>query len=326
MKVYRNVPLKEFNTFGIAARARRLVVIEDDVDLALSLFAANHQSLILGAGSDMIFTQDYNGMVIMLEQKTLVTVDGCNVRAWAGMRMDDLVQWTLDNGLYGLENLSAIPGTVGAAAVQNVGAYGVEAKDSIVSVETISLGSSKRHRYTGAECHFAYRTSRFKEPGNRDELVVWVTFALSREYVPNLSYKALEDMPHATAQELREAITDLRWQKLPRPEEHGSAGSFFKNPVVDEATYQRLRTEYPDMPEAHSVSSTTYKLSAGWLIDRAGWKGKTMGRAGVWPGNALVLYNTGGCTGEEVMALAKTIQDDVAAKFGITLQPEAIII
>lgn len=326
MKVYRNVPLKEFNTFGIAARARRLVVIEDDVDLALSPFAANHQSLILGAGSDMVFTQDYNGMVIMLEQKTLVTVDGCNVRAWAGMRMDDLVQWTLDNGLYGLENLSAIPGTVGAAAVQNVGAYGVEAKDSIVSVETISLGSNKRHRYTGAECHFAYRTSRFKEPGNRDELVVWVTFALSREYVPNLSYKALEDMPHATAQELREAITDLRWQKLPRPEEHGSAGSFFKNPVVDEATYQRLRTEYPDMPEAHSVSSTTYKLSAGWLIDRAGWKGKTMGRAGVWPRNALVLYNTGCCTGSEVMALANAIQQDVKQKFGILLQPEAIII
>ncbi len=326
MKVYRNVPLKEFNTFGIAARARRLVVIEDDVDLALSPFAANHQSLILGAGSDMVFTQDYNGMVIMLEQKTLVTVDGCNVRAWAGMRMDDLVQWTLDNGLYGLENLSAIPGTVGAAAVQNVGAYGVEAKDSIVSVETISLGSSKRHRYTGAECHFAYRTSRFKEPGNRDELVVWVTFALSREYVPNLSYKALEDMPHATAQELREAITDLRWQKLPRPEEHGSAGSFFKNPVVDEATYQRLRTEYSDMPEAHSVSSTTYKLSAGWLIDRAGWKGKTMGRAGVWPRNALVLYNTGCCTGSEVMALANAIQQDVKQKFGILLQPEAIII
>lgn len=326
MKVYRNVPLKEFNTFGIAARARRLVVIEDDVDLALSPFAANHPTLILGAGSDMVFTQDYNGMVIMLEQKTLVTVDGCNVRAWAGMRMDDLVQWSLDNGLYGLENLSAIPGTVGAAAVQNVGAYGVEAKDSIVSVETISLGSSKRHRYTGAECHFAYRTSRFKEPGNRDELVVWVTFALSREYVPNLSYKALEDMPHATAQELREAITDLRWQKLPRPEEHGSAGSFFKNPVVDEATYQRLRTEYPNMPEAHSVSSTTYKLSAGWLIDRAGWKGKTMGRAGVWPRNALVLYNTGCCTGSEVMALANAIQQDVKQKFGILLQPEAIII
>lgn len=331
MKVYRNVQLKEFNTFGIAARARRLVVIEDDVDLALSPFAANHQSLILGAGSDMVFTHDYNGMVIMLEQKTLVTVNGCNVRAWAGMRMDDLVQWTLNNGLYGLENLSAIPGTVGAAAVQNVGAYGVEAKDSIVSVETISLGSSKRHMYTNDECHFAYRTSRFKEPGNGEELVVWVTFALSREYVPNLSYKALEELPHATAQELRDAITNLRWQKLPRPEEHGSAGSFFKNPVVDEATYQRLKAEYPDMPEAHPITqllspTVTYKLSAGWLIDRAGWKGKTMGRAGVWPKNALVLYNTGGCTGEEVLALAKAIQDDVTAKFGVTLQPEAIII
>ena len=325
MKVYRNVPLKNFNTFGIAARARRLVVIEDEGDLALAPFAANHPSMILGAGSDMVFTHDYNGMVITLEQKTLVTVNGCIVRAWAGMRMDDLVQWTLDNGLYGLENLSAIPGTVGAAAVQNVGAYGVEAKDSIVSVETISLGSCKRHRYTNDECHFAYRTSRFKEPGNSQELVVWVTFALRKEYVPNLGYKAIEELPHATAHELREAITNLRWQKLPRPEEHGSAGSFFKNPVVDEATYMHLKAEYPEMPDAHPVSSS-YKLSAGWLIDRAGWKGKTMGRAGVWPHNALVLYNTGGCTGEEVLALAQTIVADVQTKFGITLEPEAIII
>ena len=325
MKVYRNVPLKSFNTFGIAARARRLVVIEDDVDLALSPFAANHQSLILGAGSDMVFTHDYNGMVITLEQKPLVTVNGCNVRAWAGMRMDDLVQWTLDNGLYGLENLSAIPGTVGAAAVQNVGAYGAEAKDTIVAVETISLGTCKRHRYTAEECRFAYRTSRFKDPSNAEELVVWVTFALSREFVPNLSYKALADLPHATAQELREAVTALRWQKLPRPEEHGSAGSFFKNPVVDEGTYTRLKAQYTDMPDAHQTNAG-YKLSAGWLIDRAGWKGKTMGRAGVWPHNALVLYNTGGCTGAEVVALAQAIVADVHTKFGITLEPEAIII
>lgn len=325
MKVYRNVPLKVFNTFGIAVKARRLVIVESDDDLAFSPFADRH-SLILGAGSDVLFTRDYEGMVIMLERQTLVSVDGCNVRVWAGMRMDDLVQWTLDHGFYGLENLSAIPGTVGAAAVQNVGAYGVEAKDSIVAVEAVTLATGERHLYSNSDCRFGYRTSRFKEQDGGREIVAWVTFALKRDFVPNLSYKALETLPHATAQQMRDAIIALRWTKLPRPEEHGSAGSFFKNPVVDEATYMRLKSEYPGMPEAHKVNARDYKLSAGWLIDKAGWKGKTMGRVGVWPENALVLYNLGGCTGDEVVALANAIQADVEQKFGIALSPEAIII
>lgn len=325
MKVYRNISLKDFNTFGINAKARRLVVVEDYDDLNFSPFSDRHASFILGAGSDVVFTRDYDGMVIMLDPHSRVMVDGNNVRAWAGMRMDDFVQWSLAKGLYGLENLSAIPGTVGAAAVQNVGAYGVEAKDSIVSVETVTFSTGDRHVYNNAECRFGYRTSRFKERGASQEIIAWVTFALKQEFVPNLTYKALEDLPHATAQELRDSITALRWQKLPRPEEYGSAGSFFKNPVVDEATYMRLKAEYPDMPDAHPVSSS-YKLSAGWFIDRAGWKGKTIGRVGVWPNNALVLYNLGGCTGNEVVALAQAIQEDVCRKFGVALEPEAIII
>ena len=332
MKVYRNVPLKEFNTFGINAKARRLVVVEDYDDLNLSPFSDRHASFIIGAGSDVIFTRDYEGMVIMLDAHSKVMVDGNKVRAWAGMRMDDLVQWSLANGLYGLENLSAIPGTVGAAAVQNVGAYGVEAKDFIVSVETVTLATSQRHVYNNAQCRFGYRTSRFKEPHSEQEIIAWVTFALSDTFVPNLTYKALEGLPHATAQELRDSIVTLRWQKLPRPEEHGSAGSFFKNPVVDEATYLRLRADHPDMPGAHPLTTyhlpltTEYKLSAGWLIDKAGWKGRTMGRVGVWPNNALVLYNLGGCTGDEVVTLAQAIQEDVRRKFGVALEPEAIII
>ena len=150
--------------------------------------------------------------------------------------------------------------------------------------------------------------------------------------MPNLSYKALENLPHDTAQQLRDAITELRWSKLPRPEEHGSAGSFFKNPVVEEVNYLRIKRDYPDMPEAHvehtpqSTLITHYKLSAGWLIDRAGWKGRTQGRAGVWPKNALVLYNAGGCSGDEVVTLAQAIQQDVKQKFGVHLEPEAIII
>lgn len=240
------------------------------------------------------------------------------------MVMDDLVQHTLDNGLYGLENLSAIPGTVGASAVQNVGAYGAEAKDFVESVEAYDIEERRRCSFSNEECRFAYRDSMFKHHPNR-YLILYVTYHLHKEYVPNLSYKALEGLPHDTAQQLRDSITAMRWQKLPRPEEHGSAGSFFKNPVVDEATYRRLKTEYPDMPDAHQAPEG-YKLSAGWLIDRAGWKGKTMGRAGVWPKNALVLYNAGGCSGDEVRVLADAIVADIQQKFNITLIPEAIII
>lgn len=234
--------------------------------------------------------------------------------------MDDLIRWTLDHSLYGLENLSAIPGTVGASAVQNVGAYGAEAKDFIESVEAYDLQERRHCTFSNADCHFAYRDSFFKHHPNR-YLILRVTYRLSREFVPNLSYKALEGQPHASAQQLREAITELRWSKLPRPEEHGSAGSFFKNPVVDDAVVVRLKVDYPDMP-VYPVN----KLSAGWLIDKAGWKGRTQGRAGVWPKNALVLYNAGDCTGDEVRALAAAIQQDVKQKFGVALDPEAIII
>ena len=384
MKIYENISLKPYNTFGIDVRARRMLVLEPGDDLSGEWKVESGKwkvergkLLVIGAGSNMVFTKDYDGTVIKLacggythqsalcaasspeSGEQLVTCsspsigegDPSNargegyVRAWGGMIMDDLVQWTLDHGLYGLENLSAIPGTVGASAVQNVGAYGAEAKDFIERVEAYDLLERRSCTFSNADCRFAYRDSYFKHHPGR-YLILRVTYRLSREFVPNLSYKALEGLPHDTAQQLREAITELRWQKLPRPEEHGSAGSFFKNPVVDEPTYLRLKSVYPDMPDAHispacgeiqksSQSSgfmdfreagRKYKLSAGWLIDRAGWKGRTSGRAGVWPKNALVLYNAGDCTGDEVRALAAAIQQDVKQKFGVALDPEAIII
>ena len=347
MKQYENISLKPYNTFGIDVKARRLIVIENDDDLTDHWPLTTDHWIILGGGSNMVFTRDFNDTVLMLDNCQLSTVN-CQlstVTAWGGMVMDDLVQWTLDHGLYGLENLSAIPGTVGASAVQNVGAYGAEAKDFIESVKAYDLEDRRICTFTNADCRFAYRDSLFKHNPNR-YLILRVTYRLHQDYTPNLCYKALEGLPHSTAQELRESITALRWQKLPRPEEHGSAGSFFKNPVVNEETYRRLREQYPDMPEGHispacgeiqkSIKSTgfmdyreagkQYKLSAGWLIDKAGWKGKTMGRAGVWPKNALVLYNADGCSGDEVRALANAIQEDVQQKFNITLTPEAIII
>lgn len=321
MKVYENISLKPYNTFGIDVKARRLVVVEPGDDVP----PLDGEVLVIGAGSNMVFTKDYDGTVITLSNTFhLSPLTSHLVTVWGGMVMDDLIQWTLDHGLYGLENLSAIPGTVGASAVQNVGAYGAEAKDFIESVEAYDLLERRQCTFSNADCQFAYRDSLFKHHPGR-YLILRVTYRLSKEFVPNLSYKALEGLPHATAQQLREAITEVRWNKLPRPEEHGSAGSFFKNPVVDESTYLRLKAEYPDMPDAHR-SDNGYKLSAGWLIDKAGWKGRTQGRAGVWTKNALVLYNADGCSGDEVRALAAAIQQDVKQKFGVALDPEAIII
>lgn len=367
MKVFENISLKPYNTFGIDVKARQLVVLEPGDDVP----TMDGKLLVIGAGSNMVFTKGLEGTVITLSKTKHLTLNTkhSTVTAWGGMVMDDLVQWTLDHGLYGLENLSAIPGTVGASAVQNVGAYGAEAKDFIDSVEAYDLVERCHRIFSNADCRFAYRDSLFKHHLGR-YLILRVTYRLSNSFTPNLSYKALENLPHDTAQQLREAIIDLRWSKLPRPEEHGSAGSFFKNPVVDEATYLRLKAEYPDMPDAHSLPASGgnpvnlgngfdkishdfdgpdkswkskdnlqdfhdftdrwenkfYKLSAGWLIDKAGWKGRTQGRAGVWPKNALVLYNAGGCSGDEVRALAAAIQQDVKQKFGVALDPEAIII
>ena len=364
MKFFENISLKPYNTFGIDVKARRLVVLEPGDEVPL----LGGDVLVIGAGSNMVFTKDYDGTVLILKGEE-VRMDGVSVRAWGGMVMDNLIQWTLDHGLYGLENLSAIPGTVGASAVQNVGAYGAEAKDFIERMEAYDLQERRLCTFSNADCQFAYRDSFFKHHPNR-YLILYVTYSLKTTFSPNLSYKALEGLPHDTARQLREAITDLRWSKLPRPEEHGSAGSFFKNPVVDETTYRRLKDEYPDMPEAHSLPASGgnpvnlgnrldkisqdfdgpdkswkskenlqdfhdfadrrenwyYKLSAGWLIDKAGWKGRKQGKAGVWPKNALVLYNADGCTGEEVRALAQAIQQDVKQKFGVALDPEAIII
>lgn len=323
MKIYHDIPLKWRNTFGLEAQARRLVVLEspediDSLDVEAPFF-------VLGAGSNVLFDGDFEGTVLMLDrrQEAEVQPDGL-VAAWGGMVMDDLVQWSLDHGLYGLENLSAIPGTVGASAVQNVGAYGVEAKDVIDHVEAYDLQLRRHCTLTNAECRFEYRNSLFKRSARR-YVILRVVYRLSREYRPVLTYSALASLPHASASQMRASISDMRWGKLPRPEEHGSAGSFFKNPVVPADTYEKIRAVHPDMPEAHAVEGG-YKLSAGWLIDRCGWKGRTLGRAGVWPRQALVLYNTGGCTFAEVMALADAIRNDVHNKFGISLDAEAEIV
>lgn len=316
MKTYENISLKSRNTFGIDAKAKKLMELEPGDEVP----QLEGRVLILGAGSDIVFMGDYEGTVVCLADREEVTAEGDTVRAWAGMRMDSLIEWCIVHGYYGLENLSAIPGTVGAAVVQNVGAYGAEAKDSVAEVDAKDIRSGEQHTFSNADCCFGYRDSYFKHC-DADLLITHVAFRLSRRFEPNMGYKALEGLPHASATELRQAIADLRWNKLPRPEEHGSAGSFFKNPVVDAVLCERLRVQYPDMPVYPGN-----KLSAGWLIDRAGWKGRSLGRVGVWPKQALVLYNLGGCNGNEVVMLADAIAADVKEKFGVELNNEAIFV
>lgn len=340
MEIYDDYPLKGLSTFGIDVRARRIMFLRGstldepfrfmyDVEELLKSDFRQSPYLVIGEGSNMVFTRDYEGTLVKIGEATFQGGDDGRYKyltVGARMLTDEVVRISVGYKYYGAENLSAIPGNIGAAVVQNVGAYGVEIRDLVESVDAIDLVSGNQRTFSNEECAFGYRTSLFKQQPGR--WLIWrVKLRFLKEFRPMLGYKALADelqrrgIDDPSQQQLRDIITELRWSKLPRPEEYGSAGSFFKNPIVDEALATSLKADYPEMPLYPGN-----KLSAGWLIDRAGWKGRTLGRAGVWPKQALVLYNTGGCTGQEVVALAEAIQQDVKQKFGVRLEPEAIII
>ena len=336
LTVLHNVSLLPYNTFGINVSTEQLVEVKPSgsgspasryahaIEELYEGRMFDRPYLVLGAGSNIVFTKDYHGTVILMskgwvnasplgEEATLVSAD-------AGMLLDDVIQWSIEHDLYGIENLSAIPGTVGASVVQNVGAYGVEAKDVVYCVDAYDLKQKEFVTLKAEECCFGYRDSIFKHNPGR-YIVINVSYRLFHTFRPNLAYQAITSLPHSSAIELRNAIIDLRWNKLPRPEVYGSAGSFFKNPIVDDATYNALLDRYPDMPRYPGN-----KLSAGWLIDKCGWKGRSVGRVGVWPKQALVLYNLGGCTGAEVFELSNAIASDVKTKFDVALQCEAIFV
>ena len=325
------------NTFGIVATADRYLVISEESSLR-SLLAdptlADSPLLIIGGGSNIVFTRHYPGTVLHLENKGIRLLetqgDDLLVEAAAGEVWDDFVRHCIAHGWHGAENLIAIPGTVGAAPVQNVGAYGIEAKDIIHSVRAFEVGTGIERLFLNDECQFAYRDSIFKHEF-RGRYVVWsVTFRLHKTFTPNIRYQALSDALSAagiadpTPLQLADTIAEVRWSKLPRPEEQGSAGSFFKNPIVPAEHYERLKAEYPDLVAYPAPDG--YKLAAGWLIERAGWKGRSMGRCGVYAKQALVLVNLGGCTGTDVVALADAVTADVQKQFGVILEKEAIIV
>lgn len=332
----RDHPLRDANTFGIDARAQVYVPIHtvDDV-----LAVRSHPSvavlprLILGGGSNILFTRDFPGIVLHMQNRGIAVIGEDEhtryVRAAAGEQWHGFVQWTLAEGMGGLENLSLIPGTVGAAPIQNIGAYGVEVKDYLHNVTYVDLETGQLVTLDKAACQFAYRDSVFKHALAGRAVIIDVTFALPRQWQANIRYgdvaAALEDNPQPGPVDVANAVMAIRRRKLPDPADIGNAGSFFKNPVVSQEAYQALAAKFPGVV-SYVQPDGTVKLAAGWLIDQCGWRGKQLGAAGVYDKQALVLVNLGNATGADVVALARTIQADVLAQFDVTLEPEPVFI
>ncbi len=326
--------MKEHNTFGIEAKCSRFLEFEDDqeaLEVARILRESKQPYIIIGGGSNLLLTRDFGGIVVRSAIKGHYYEDGYRMVCGSGETWDDMVATSIEAGYYGMENLSLIPGDVGASAVQNIGAYGVEAKDLILCVWAIEIATGKPCMWGNEECEYGYRQSRFKHDWKDKYLITRVTYGLSRTFTPHLDYGNIRQelerlgISNPTAQQLRQTIIDIRNAKLPDPKVTGNAGSFFMNPVVAKAKYEQLAALYPDMPH-YPVDAEHEKIPAGWMIDQCGWKGKSLGRAGVHPKQALVLVNLGGATGQEVVELCNTIRHDVLQKFGIEIHPEVNIV
>lgn len=337
MKDISDFNLKHHNTFGIDVKCRRFIEF-DSVDELLqvvnSLTDADKPILVLGGGSNMLFTSDFNGTVLHSAIKGHVAVktdEGIMLRCGSGEIWDDIVSLCVSNRMYGAENLSLIPGEVGATAVQNIGAYGAEAKDLIIKVEAVDLQTGKLCEFTNEDCEYAYRKSKFKGEWRNRFVITYVTYKLSEEFCPCIEYGNIRseldkrNIVTPTAEQLRNVIIDIRNAKLPDPKVEGNAGSFFMNPVVPKSKYEELVAQYGNIPH-YTVDNGLEKIPAGWMIEQCGWKGKSLGKAGVHSRQALVLVNRGGAEGRDVVALCEAVKHDVKDKFGIDIMPEVNII
>ncbi len=327
------------NTFGVAARAPLLVEIADAAALPAVLAdpaLRDEALLVLGGGSNLLFAGDAPGPVLALDTRGMRVLadhgDFAIVRADAGASWDAFVRWTLAQGLSGLENLALIPGTVGAAPIQNIGAYGTEVRERIHMVEAFERDAGEWRRLPPDRCAFAYRDSLFKRAPDR-YIVTAVEFALPRTPALRLEYAGIGEELAAmgiagtpTPTQVADAVSRIRRRKLPDPAVLGNAGSFFKNPIVPAAQAEALHADHPSMPVFRGDGDTTRKLSAAWLIDQCGWKGQRVGAAGVAASHALVLVNHGGATGAELLALARRIAASVQARFGVAIEPEPRIV
>lgn len=335
LQTIENMSLKTANSFGIDVKASQFLSLQH-IDQCSELYAhlqssSTNEHLILGGGSNLLFTQDFHGIVIRVDTqgKKCISEDTQHhyIEAQAGENWHEFVLWTIEQGYAGLENLSLIPGTVGAAPMQNIGAYGVELADRFLSLKALDLATGHIETFDLDACEFAYRHSYFKENLGR-YLILSVVFKLPRQPVWKTDYagvrEALANKP-VTAKAISDAVIQIRQSKLPDPSVLGNAGSFFKNPILNKQQHDALKADYENLPAyAHGDA---YKASAAWLIDQCGWKGKTQGNAGVYEKHALILTNaTGNASGAEIWQLAQDIMVSVKDKFGVQLEPEPRIL
>lgn len=336
--IKRDVSLKPLNTFGMEVNALACMdvsTVDDLVRVHGSPCLMALPRLVVGSGSNILLTGRFEGLVMHMGIKGIHLEkedDGYTyVRAAAGEKWHDLVLWTLEKGLGGLENLSWIPGTVGAAPVQNIGAYGAEVQDCFFSLRAFDFENGEIVELDKSDCRFAYRNSIFKNAMKGRLVIVDVTFALPKNWRPNVAYadvgKELEQsgIIHPSPAEIGRIIVKIRQRKLPDPKILGNAGSFFKNPTVSAGRLSALKKKYPDIP-AYGRSDGHYRIAAGWLIDQCGWKGRRIGDAGVCEKQALVLVNYGKASGKDIIALAKAIEKDVFNCFSVQLEPEPVFV
>lgn len=329
----KNYNLKTHNTFGIDAKCSRFLEYEsvaEAQEVAKILRESSIPYIIIGGGSNLLLTKDYEGIVVHSACKG-VERSGNSLICGSGEVWDDIVAKSIAMQLYGAENLSLIPGDVGASAVQNIGAYGSEVKDLIRKITAVEISTGAVREFNHTECEYGYRQSRFKHEWKNRFLIISVEYELSEAFQPRLDYGNIRaelerrNITEPTAQQLRDTIIDIRNAKLPDPKVMGNAGSFFMNPIVSREKYEQLAEQYVGMPH-YEIDADNVKIPAGWMIDQCGWKGKSLGRAGVHDKQALVLVNRGGATGAEIVALCEAIQKDVKAKFDIDIHPEVNII
>lgn len=333
MKVFKDYPLLLHNTFGMDVKAALFIEygsVEELKEVLRMPEVKEGRWLHIGGGSNLLFTGDYPGAVLhsAIKGHEIVKENGEEVivRVGAGEVWDDFVAYTVAQGWYGAENLSLIPGEVGASAVQNIGAYGVEAKDLITEVEAVDVNTGEERVFKNEECGYAYRESVFKLSLKRRYVLTQVSFRLKKTPSYQLDYgnvrAELEKRGCGlTLENVRQTIIDIRNAKLPDPKIQGNAGSFFMNPMVSRSQFETLLAQYPQMPH-YEVDAHRVKIPAAWMIDQCGWKGKQLGRAGVHDKQALVLVNLGGATGKEIIRLSEEIQKSVSEKFGVCISPE----
>lgn len=338
MKRIRNASLKHLNSFSVEAHAGQLIELETERDL--QVFAAEHRfdterDLILGGGSNILFAGDIEGTVVLnhVHGKRIASDsdDAVLIEASGGENWHQLVLWSLDQGLSGVENLSLIPGLAGAAPIQNIGAYGVELADVVDSIQALELGNGQFREFKRDDCRFGYRDSRFKSGDAGRFLITRIRLRLHRKFTPHLDYAGIGEELQAmgvtepTAKQVSDAVIRLRRRKLPDPEVIGNAGSFFKNPVVDHELADRLAKDFTGLP-VHATDNNQAKLSAAWMIEQCDWKGYRAGDAGVSEQHALVLVNHGHASGRQILELADSIVESVRNRFAVELQPEPRII